>query len=439
MLKSKNNIKKMMMAHSIFDKKFYESIYKNNIKQNIDPIDHFLNEGIDIGFLPSQNCDYTLFKFMFPNLSVEDHTLLMVNKKIKIDHVLYNDPIFQKLIKFKKLRNKKRIPNKGKDSSLNAKSAVGFSKERLLNISKNIKIKIPESNFFINKIKNNEPFTFARIPHGFWDSLIIRDKIQSIIEEDGRSKSLNQYELKMLSARIALKLQPFNGAYTELFIDEVLEVVDRNCAYENHFLSIAFNGYPTWDEQTFMGSHDQEMVQERIKLIKTFFPGRDYFYDARQWKRLLLSGDLKNFPEYCRDKHVILVASKLFSELGARWKLDSFSHIQIPIELSQWHRWRLLKLIENEIKKTNKCSVVLTQCGGSLAFWLFNRLFSKHSDAFFIDFGQALNGWFLDKNLPVFEWMRIYQKSIIINNRLEDFYKKIIGNKYQDWYNRLDD
>ena len=81
---------------------------------------------------------------------------------------------------------------------------------------------------------------------------------------------------------------------------------------------------------------------------------------------------------------------------------------------------------------------MLTQCGASLAFWLISRLFAHQPKVFYVDLGQALNGWFFDvEDIKVNKWMCMYAQSVIANGDLEEYYGQHLGSKYADWFRSL--
>ena len=81
---------------------------------------------------------------------------------------------------------------------------------------------------------------------------------------------------------------------------------------------------------------------------------------------------------------------------------------------------------------------MLTQCGGSLAYWLITRLSTAHPRTFYIDLGQALNGWFLDNpELTKAAWVRIYGDCVIASCGLESYYRSLIGARYDVWLHEL--
>jgi nucleoid DNA-binding protein len=133
----------------------------------------------------------------------------------------------------------------------------------------------------------------------------------------------------------------------------------------------------------------------------------------------------------------VLVASDLFSTLSTRWRLDDFTHVEIPRSLAQWQRWDLLARTSEAVAaacaRGARPPAVLMECG-SLASWLITRLFIKHPRVFYLDLGQALNGWFFDVVDPAGSaWARTYACSVIANCHLESYYGAQLGARYDEW------
>jgi hypothetical protein len=164
-------------------------------------------------------------------------------------------------------------------------------------------------------------------------------------------------------------------------------------------------------------------------------------YDALLWKRWLVAGRLPELARFARERPVVLVANDSFATLGERWQLEDFTHIRIPPRNSQRLRWGLLKRVSEALAAAaaGRPPLVLTQCGGSLAFWLHTRLFSaRPGAAFYIDLGQALNGWFFDTLKPEESpWMRDYARLVIEACALEPYYRKLLGGAYDEWHRSL--
>jgi len=84
---------------------------------------------------------------------------------------------------------------------------------------------------------------------------------------------------------------------------------------------------------------------------------------------------------------------------------------------------------------------VLDKLGGRDAaaarFLIYYALFPEFPGVFYLNLGQALNGWFIDvEELDDQRRMKVYARSIIANCDLEPFCRRVKGASYEDWYSR---
>jgi hypothetical protein len=227
----------------------------------------------------------------------------------------------------------------------------------------------------------------------------------------------------------------------ENFKHEVLDKIDSNKKKKSFFSAVAFKGYPTWDNRLFLGNKSNPESSRQIKHFAELFNPDDEVYDATLWKRWVISGALKDFPGLCRSRHVFLVGPQQFSDLGRRWELSRFTHIKIPDANTHSQRHVVLKRVIDSIEgvtrdtinnHSNPAPIVLFQCGGSMGYWSISRLFERYPNIFFIDLGQAFDGWYMDKEKPrntVF--CQLYSLKIIENMNSDGYYTDLLGDHYK--------
>lgn len=461
---NKPSVEERILDSGLFDSEFYVDTYGENLAGELSPIEHFLENGLERGYLPSAGFDPVLYRLLVPTcgranqllhyiengdavtiplidelLPAFDHIKKCFAKGSKVAAAEEKSSIIESLtgkvarrFKGQRAKEEERI-DRLYDVSRNRTYASKISEERDIPFTvegKNYSLKVPSADFFLDRLRSDSPFAFARLPHGFWEALLTLGQIEAELKDYPNAQQLTGVESRALAIRIGMALLPHHGAYIETFLNEVLEDIKSSSDHPDFFRSISFKGYPTWDENVFPDRFSKDEENERMAIFARFFEPSELLFDATLWKRFLISGDLKVLPELCRDRHVILFASDIFSELGQRWNLENFSHISIARTLSQKFRWDLLKrtreVIDEASREAGKRPIVLMQCGGSLAFWLISRLFKSHPDIFYIDLGQAINGWFFDsKELPEHAWEIIYKRSVIENCSLSSYYNDL--------------
>jgi hypothetical protein len=457
-------VREIIAESGLFDSEFYRSTYGDRLSGTGDPLDHFLEAGLAQGYLPSRHFDPVLYRVLVPECGNDNpllHHIRNLPTPFKSPPLLDVFPLIAEKLKKKRglvERLKRRIMwhisptektrvcgSSPKHVMRNRAYAQQIAEERTLSFNvagKRYRLKIPPPRFFLDRLSRDVPFGCARLPQGFWDAVIHRERIERLLRKDKRAACLTSAERRALAVRIGQAFRPKNGVYVEAFMDEILDHIDDHAEHPDFFRSAGFRGYPTSDERPFRIDLGWAERRKRGKTYAQYFSPDDEVLEGTLWKRLLISGYLTELPSLCRSRHVILVASDHFEELGARWNLQRFSHVRIAPRLSQQRRWDLLEevkaVVDEAAERPGPRPVVLTQCGASLAFWLINRLFARQPKAFYIDLGQALNGWFFDiEDIKVNKWACIYAWCIVTNGGFEPFYRNLLGEKFEDWVESL--
>jgi hypothetical protein len=288
-----------------------------------------------------------------------------------------------------------------------------FAHERVTEVEiagRRYRIESPSPNFFFDRLRNDRPFAFARLPHGFWDALVMRDQIAA----EPQLASVPLAERRLLACRIGRLAKPFHGGFVEGFDAEMAALIPEHRNNPDFFKSVAFKGFPTPDEDLFDPGTSPQDRAERLALLAQTFAPYERLFDAIVWKRYAYSGDLERLAALCHDRHVVLLARDYFGDLKMRWKLSRFTHITIERQLSQLIRHVLFDKLQSAlsgiVKEPGARPVVLMQCGGSLAYWLIAKLFAWNPAVFYVDLGQALNIWFMDlKDTHGQAWTRFYE------------------------------
>ncbi|MGB7259104.1 MAG: hypothetical protein WBD48_13595, partial [Pseudolabrys sp.] len=215
-----------------------------------------------------------------------------------------------------------------------------FARERAIHVDiagRDYRIEVPPPNFFFDRLKNDEPFAFARLPHGFWDAWSMRDRIAA----EPQLAPLTPPERRALACRIGRLAKPFHGGFVEGFDEEISALIPEHRDNPDFFKSVAFKGFPTPDEDLFNLGTPPEERADRLALLGKTFAAQDRLLDAVLWKRLAYSGDLAALPPLCRNRHVVVLARDYFGDLNRRWDLRRFTHIPIPRQVSHLIRWKL--------------------------------------------------------------------------------------------------
>jgi len=423
----------------LFDAVYYRQAYGHLLADRADPMRHFVEVGLEQGYLPSAAFDPVLYRVLVPECGRAD-PLLHCEASGKAFEPAPLSRIFPRIASAVTLKaprtggNKEARSDDGWDAA--AARDIPFAAE-----GGEYVLRVPEPEAVLERLRKDQPFTFARLPHGFWDAVWMVDVAEKAIAADVRTRSLNPAQRRALATRLCAAVRPGHGGFAPLFMEEVLADIPVHAGRDDFFRAVAFNGSPTPDEDVY-GKREKPSREDALRLFSAHFRPGERIYDGKVWKRLLIAGQLRELPDLCRSAPVVLVANRAFSELGARWRLADFTYLEIPPALTQWRRYELLarttQAVSAACARAGRPPVVLTQCGASLAYWLFTRLFERFPRVFYLDLGQALNGWFFDNiKVDAFPWMRAYARAVIASCDLEPFYRALKGADYEAWFESL--
>jgi hypothetical protein len=396
-------------SSGLFDAAFYRETY-GPLPAGEDPLAHFLSTGLASGYVPSERFDPALYRLAVPAAGSGNPLLHYLASEPRISLPSF-EAFFAPLIA--KYANKRVPVPPPSPHQLRRHRAYRdeFARARTLRFDiggHDYRIVVPSAEFFFDRLRDDRPFAFARLPHGFWDGLALCDYIAA----EPQLAPLGAVERRSLARRIAQRVKPHDGSLAEGFSEEMAAIARQHQDDPRFFNAVAFKGFPTPDEDLFAPWTDPDNRADRLARLAEIFRPETVLYDATLWKRLAYSGDLLRLPETCRDRHVVLIANDLFRDLGKRWQLSRFTHIEIPRRLSHRIRWQLLEQLQRTlttIKQSGQRPMVISRCGGSLAFWLIKRLFSRNPEIAYLDLGQALDIWFTDeRETRRYKWMRYY-------------------------------
>ena len=465
----------------LFDPDYYHRSYRTALARGETAFAHYLREGDALGFRPSAKFDPVVYRLMHPDVASQNALLHYFGtrpppepfmKRIwrTVSRLTGQTTVpppawplshpYRRVSNFLDQLNLEPPPTAKANGAVEAEpvpvAAAELTDECILTYvigGSEYRLVTPPPSFFLDRIARNEPFAFARLPHGFWDSLVAVDKMNERVQAALGPKVTREHA-RLLAIRLLKELKPGNGLYEEHVLDESLACLSLRRARSGLYESVAFRGYPTPQERISTSDLSNEsnrkrimrlVIEKRLLQLQRFFSSDETLFDATLWKRWLITGALKVLPALCRCHAVILVGPESLGGLRSAWKLDKFVHVAIPRANSQRRRHALLDRVSRAIescKDTRQQSgmhpIVLFQCGGSFAYWLVTELYGRFPDCFLIDMGQAVNAWCYDIEINTrFTWNHAYLRTIIRNNRLESYYRDVMGSGYDELMQRF--
>ena len=446
----------------LFDRDYYEAAYLEAMRPGEGAFEHYMREGDARGFRPCARFDPIIYRIRHPEAAGQNALLHYLGTRpapealtLRLRKFLQGLPAIwtgrprppsQEWPNLQPYRRASRLyPDLRIDlpaAPAEDKQTGAMATECKFTFAVNATqycMETPNPSYFLDRIAANEPFTFARLPHGFWDSLAAVDDMTEQVEVR-HAQMLTREHSRRLAIRLLKEQIPHNGVYEENVLDEVLASIPRHQGKPGYFQAVEFKGPPTRDEQEFETDRRDRTFQIRLSQFQRQFTGGGAFFDAALWKRWLITGALRDLPDLCRRHPVILVGPESLHGIQRAWKLDRFFPILIPRANTQRRRHALLARICSDIdacaragSAAGNAPIVLFQCGGSFAYWLAARLFDRNPRCFLIDMGQALNAWCYDVEInTMYTWNRNYLRTIIRNNGLESYYRDVMGPGYEE-------
>jgi hypothetical protein len=403
-------LRERVAGSTLFDSSFYSSTYLGNIP-GVDPLDHFLSEGLTRGYLPSPHFDPVLYRLTVPGCGDSNpllHWLEYGNGRPAKGVTEVFPDLIAKFAKKPRAEQGSALQKEKVERYIKNRGRIADQREVSFQVGgEDYKVLVPPMSFFIERFQSERPFAFARLPHGFWDGLAARQAIAA----DSRLSRLSVEDRLRLADRIAGAALPHHGVFTEGFMDEMVGAIARHKREPDFFSSVGFKGFFDATDGMFRASLGDHQKQVRLELYCRHFSASDQVYDATVWKRFADSDQLWSLAEVCRERHVVLLGPDYLGDLGDRWNLRRYTYVAIGRSHSQRVRWQVLDRLKAALSaaatQPGHRPVLLTMCGGSFAYWLLSHLFAWRRDIFYIDLGQSIRIWFPDVQATS-PWMNVY-------------------------------
>jgi hypothetical protein len=390
---SAEEVRTRIAASGLFDPAFYAETYGDAVSG--DPLAHFLSVGLPRGYRPSAGFDPALYRLTVAGCGPSNPLLHHLEYR-KGRAVPQPEQVFARLIR--KHRRPRPPPGRATPERVrryraNVENARGETEFVLPAGNERYRVLVPSMEFFTARLAREQPFAFARLPHGYWDGRILRRQIAA----DPRLARLPEPERLALAGRIAGLARPEKASFAEAVFEEVVDAARRCRDDPDFFSAVAFKG-SLLTEHVFragMTPSERELCMEEVG--RHFRPA-DHLWDALAWKRLADTDRIWPLADACRDRHVILVGPASLRGLDRRWQLQRHTHVEIPPRDSHRQRGSLLDRVRAAVEaagaEAGPRPVVVSMCGGSLAYWLYSRLFAWRRDVFYLDLDQALQAWY---------------------------------------------
>ncbi|RKP46183.1 hypothetical protein D7S86_25010 [Pararobbsia silviterrae] len=423
----------------IFDEAFYVSCYREFIPAGVAPLEHFLEFGEKLGYKPNAYFDPLLYLIVVPESRSGGALIHYLEHAVdeggdEIDLTI--SAVLPVPVSY--------VPQQPDDmQARDREDNLAYSRQ--FGLAETLRFRVDEREYslialsadaFFERLESNQACAYPRLPHGFWDCVhnlqTARALLSSWLVERQLQNIFTDAQIDRLAARAFDAFLPEMGVYNENFLDELFQGIRTETVSPDYFRSVSFKWQPTIAHRIF-GRTDAigEMESTQLRTFADLFGADSPVYESMIWKRWVYSGDIKRLPVFARSRPVVLVGANRVKALGERWKLPSFTHLEIPL-LSYNQRYAILDLCKAatieakaEAKRIGSGPPLIMLQGGSLACWLIARLHHWDPAVFYLDFGQSLHIWFLDNQELWMHWLKFHPRLVMENCELDAFYEEL--------------
>jgi hypothetical protein len=255
-----------------------------------------------------------------------------------------------------------------------------------------IPVLLPDIDFFIDKIRRNEPFHFLRINHGILDSIHLGYKNLSEFEN-----SFTQNDFESIADRVIagsghnnVKWWHGNSSQLKEKIITFLRVLKNYKNISQKMLVSVSLGvglgthWGVWQE-----NHRYQVGRKNIWKIVDKHKNFDFYYSGILKHYTIKKEIFKLFEELNKqDFQVIFLGPKYFELYESVFDIKKFHHIEIPPRGAIEHIDGYIDEIKN-LAENHKNTIVIHSTGHILSFYLANAL--KDTDIYGIDVGRSFD------------------------------------------------
>lgn len=267
----------------------------------------------------------------------------------------------------------------------------------LSSAGRSIVLRCPPANYYIQRLRDCEPYTFVKINHGYWELVLAYERLGS--SERGDPKAVDR--------RFGRSLMFEGGFYDEF--QEMLGALPRAAQLHFGVSPFAHNGSLEIEGTPL----DLPGVIELIS--RTMDPGVP-LYDGVVMKHAALEGRLRDFKDAVAPYPVVLVGPKHLKIAMAGWG-SSLHHVVIDAKHAKRERDDILAQLR-ALRSDIEGKVVVVLQASVLAPWLALKCSDRWHDTFFLDMGRALDA--LDPRVLLSQpWGALYRYQLEVMAGLE--------------------
>ena len=259
----------------------------------------------------------------------------------------------------------------------------------------NIPAYIPGIDYFLNKIKKDEPFQFMRMNHGFIDTFHSTyknwHKLQPHLEQKRYDEIAgwvsNIYKVKSLGLGSWHNYSDKQRALIKNLIEMVFEYENLpNSVHIGISLGVGLGTHwGIWDEFHFLQQH-----RTKFANILTDVTKQTYYY-AGIMKHYTIKGEWGRVFKLLNEKdfNVIFVGPDTFGEFDKIFNINNFKFIQIPRNGAIDKVDEYVTKIKEIDSSSDKPTMLFTQCGHIISAGITKEIMDSNIYSF--DIGRSFD------------------------------------------------
>jgi dTDP-4-amino-4,6-dideoxygalactose transaminase len=247
---------------------------------------------------------------------------------------------------------------------------------------------------YIADIKARRPFASTKINHGFWERLVVCERL--------RNEGINDpVELDRISGEA-----PY--LFETGFHDELLQLLNRLPSMRGK-IDFSASPYAFAACRRIEGTPAVGLAATNA-VIERAVPAQFRNSDSLTWKNSVSDGSLVNFFHSLRLRNVVLIGPRWLDRFGLFAGIERFQHIEIDPRGARQMRHSFLREVE-EAHQPAEDTVYLIQAG-TYATWLVLKLQESLDRATLIDPGIVLDLCYLPQ-IEQRNWARAARHDVV--------------------------
>jgi hypothetical protein len=271
-------------------------------------------------------------------------------------------------------------------------------------------IYVPNIDFFLEKIINQEFFSYSKLSVEWW--MLQKRAWNTTLNTPAGQRFLKKGPSDIFFHKLAKNMAK------EWEVQKGRRKWKSDIPAISRILKMSFEEKP---EGFYLGITDRCGVRDRYfpmpmrgkgelpRIFRSTFPKDEIHIHALAFRIWAAYGEIHEFVKGIQDKNVVIVGPKHLNNFGKKLNIKKFNHIKIHSTDAILHVNKTKTQIKNNHKNLLKGNDEVLYCfvGGAAAMWLITELHGELERAFLLDIGRAFDVYYyydlVKRQVPV--WM----------------------------------